>query len=219
MSEEESKETDDNKAEDQAAAIAALEAKQQAAEAELERYKAKHAEAEKHLKETEKKLGEIEKKDTGKSSEEAEKAMASYEEKLAKIEAKYASDVKAMETTVIDAAARALASEIALDGSADVLMPHIRARLGATSEDGVSKVHVTVGGVKSTQSLDKLKEEIVANAAFAPVLKGSAANGTGSPSGKGEGAAVKTMKREAFDKLSDVAKREFVTTEKGQVHD
>jgi len=103
-----------------------------------------------------------------------------------------------------------LASELALPGSAAVLLPHIKARLTMDIRDGKPKTIVLdENGKPSAQSIADLKKEIESNPAFAPLLVGTKASGAGGVGASGS-AQTKTMKREAFDGLDQVQRMAFV---------
>lgn len=98
--------------------------------------------------------------------------------------------------------ARDMASELALPGSADVLLPHIERRLKVEMTDGDPLIRVLdKNGKPSAMSIDDLKKEIEADKAFAPLLVGSRASGAGDPGGKGD-PSVKRIKRSDFEALS-----------------
>jgi len=119
----------------------------------------------------------------------------SWQEKLAKAQADAQRTIDALQgsitTMTVDNVAVRLANEIAVPGSADILIPHIKARLAAEQRDGQ---FVTVvrdsAGKPSAASLDDLKTEFTTSPAFAPVIVGSKASGGGAGGGsKGGGAA------------------------------
>ena len=94
-------------------------------------------------------------------------------------------------TMTVDNVASRLASDIAVPGSADLLIPHIKARLAAEQRDGqfVTVVRDAQGN-PSAASIDDLRNEFTTNPAFAPVIVGSKATGGGATGGgKGGGAA------------------------------
>jgi hypothetical protein len=142
----------------------------------------------------------------------------SWQEKLTKREQELQDQISAMQGSVtsmtVDAVAARLASELALPGSADLLIPHIKSRLAAEQRDGA---FITVvrdrDGKPSASSIDDLKNEFASNPAFAPVLVGSKATGGGASGGNGSGgAAPKTVTREQFDALPHTQKVEFSKT-------
>lgn len=98
--------------------------------------------------------------------------------------------------------ARSMASELALPGSADVLLPHIERRLKVEMTDGDPIIRVLdQSGKPSAMSVEDLKKEIESNKAFAPLLVGSRASGAGGAGGKSD-PAIKRIKRSDFDALS-----------------
>ena len=103
-------------------------------------------------------------------------------------------------TMLVDNEALKLASKLAVEGSADVLLPHIKSRLGAEMRDGK---YVTVvkdkDGKASASTLDDFAKEIASNPAFAPVLAGSKASGGG--------AVIPNMSGGSSDNVSNVTKQ------------
>lgn len=84
-----------------------------------------------------------------------------------------------------------LAAELAIQGSAKALLPHIEKRLGMDIRDGKPTVVVLdASGNPSAATIDELKAEFTNDAAFAPLIVGSKASGGGAGgAGKGGGAA------------------------------
>lgn len=119
----------------------------------------------------------------------------SWQEKLAKAQAEAQRTIDALQgsitTMTVDNVAVRLANEIAVPGSADILIPHIKARLAAEQRDGQFVTVVRdAQGKPSAASLDDLKTEFTTSPAFAPVIVGSKASGGGAGGGsKGGGAA------------------------------
>lgn len=90
--------------------------------------------------------------------------------------------------------AQKLASELAITGCSDVLLPHITSRLSVETIDGQPQIRVKdLQGNLSALSLDELKNEFRSNAAFKPLIAASNASGGGANGGQGGGAA-KTLK-------------------------
>jgi len=113
-----------------------------------------------------------------------------------------------MSSMTAGAEAMKAASELALPGSADVLLPHIQRRLTTEIKDGKAVVRVVdIDGKPSAMSIDDLKKEITANPAFAPLLIGSRASGSGNV-GPGNGSQRK-ISRAQFDTMSAGDKRRF----------
>ena len=138
----------------------------------------------------------------------------SWQEKLAKREAELNEAIQAtygqLRNVTVNATANAIAADLAVQGSASVLLPHIERRLSLETRDGKPVVVVLdKDGKPSAATVDELKEEISNNAAFAPLIVGSKASGAGGSAGKGGGAAKKEMTRANFESLSAKAKSGF----------
>lgn len=111
----------------------------------------------------------------------------------------------------IGAASARLASEIALEGSASVLEPHIERRLTVEIRDGMPIIRVLDKNMKpSAMSLTDLRKEIEDTPAFAPLLLGSKASGSGQAGLKSDAGGGVTLKRAAFDALSNTEKSAFM---------
>ena len=88
--------------------------------------------------------------------------------------------------------AQKLASELAITGCSDVLLPHITSRLSVETIDGQPQIRVKdLQGNLSALSLDELKNEFRSNAAFKPLIAASNASGGGANGGQGGGATKK----------------------------
>ena len=108
---------------------------------------------------------------------------------------------------LVDSVASRLASDLAIQGSANVLLPHIRNRLAVDYVDGAPVTRVLdATGKPSAATIDELKAEFAANPAFAPIVAGTKASGGGASGAGRGGAASKTMKRADFDALDSAAK-------------
>lgn len=119
---------------------------------------------------------------------------SSWKEKLAAREQELLDQIKAKDNAVIELTsgqtAVKLAAELAVQGSADVLLPHIKSRLRTEYRDGQpTTVVLDKDGRPSAMSVDDLKKEFVGNAAFAPLIVASKASGAGRTVGDGGGAA------------------------------
>lgn len=170
-----------------------------------DKFKAKHTEAEKHRKEAAEAAAKAA-EDAARKSGDVEAIENSWKEKLDKANTEAATTISGLQSVIQDvtigAAATTMASELALDGSANVLKPHISDRLKMEMRDGVPHITVLKDGKPSALTLNDLREEISNDAGFAPILKGSSASGSG---GAGQGNKThtgKTMKRSEFDKLT-----------------
>ena len=106
----------------------------------------------------------------------AEKLAAREQELLREVEQRQ----RLIHSVTVGATAQRLASELALPGSADVLLPHIQSRLEVEIRDGAPAVRVlSRDGKVSAMTLDELKKEFESNAAFAPVIVGTRSSGSG----------------------------------------
>jgi len=122
--------------------------------------------------------------------------------------AEYRNMVSAM---TVGAEATRLASELALPGSAEALLPHIERRLTVEVKEGKPIVRVLgEDGKPSASSIEDLRKEIEASKALAPILVGSNASGSGNVGGKGGNAGAKTISREAFDALPHPERAAFI---------
>lgn len=137
-----------------------------------------------------------------------EKSWADREaKKLADKDAEIGTMKSQLHDLTVNAAAIKLASDLAVPGSADVLLPHIARRLAMEVQDGKPVVRVLDGnGKASASSLDDLAKEIRGNAAFAPLIVGSQATGGGASGSKGGSAASKSVTRSAFEQMDAAAK-------------
>jgi len=115
-----------------------------------------------------------------------------------------------LNTLLVDNVATNLANELAVQGSAALLMPHIKGRLAVEIRDGQPKT-VVIGqdGKPSALTIDELKAEFASNPAFAPVIAGSKATGGGASGANGRGGgAVKTVSRAQFNQMDPHAQKQ-----------
>ena len=140
----------------------------------------------------------------------------SYDEKMAKLTGDYTSREQSyqqqLQKLTVGQTATTLAAELAIPGSAPVLLPHIQARLSMEIRDGVP-VTVVIGqdGKPSALTIDDLKSELSANPAFAPIIAASKAAGGGAAgSGNGGGAAKKAVTRSQFDQMNAMQRMEYL---------
>ena len=140
----------------------------------------------------------------------------SYDEKMTKITTDYSTREQnyqqQLQKLTVGQTATTLAAELAIPGSAQVLLPHIQSRLSMEIRDGVP-VTVVLGqdGKPSALTIDDLKSELTANQAFAPIIAASkAAGGGASGSGNGGGAAKKAVTRSQFDQMNAVQRMEHL---------
>ena len=133
----------------------------------------------------------------------------SWQEKFDKLQNESQETISSLKSSLEDltvgAEATRISSELAVQGSADVLRPHVKGRLKTEFVNGEVKTTVLgPDGKPSALTLSELADEFKANPAFAPLIVGTKANGSGhknsgdGSSGTGE---RKTMTREAFRAL------------------
>jgi hypothetical protein len=120
----------------------------------------------------------------------------SWKEKFEKLKGEYEGRIEGLNgnlsKVLVDREAIRLASELAVEGSADVLLPHIRSRLAIDDRDGEPRTVVLgADGKPSALTVDELKTEISTNKAFAPIIVGSKAGGGGATNQQGGGGASK----------------------------
>lgn len=98
-----------------------------------------------------------------------------------------------------------LAAELAIPGSAEVLLPHIQRRLKTEyTDEGPKIVVLDKDGRPSAASPEELKQEFLENKAFAPLISGSKASGGGADGTRDGGTGPRAIKRSAWDAMSDV---------------
>jgi len=96
-----------------------------------------------------------------------------------------------------------LATDLAVEGSASALLPHIKNRLSVEIVDGEPKIRVLgADGKPSALTLEELGHEISETKSLAPLISGSKANGSGEVHTRGVKATSKTIKRDAFNALT-----------------
>jgi hypothetical protein len=138
----------------------------------------------------------------------------SWQDKLARIEAEKSAALtesqKQIQALTVGRTATDIAAEIAVPGTAKVLLPHISSRLSVDVRDGVPVVVVLdTNGKPSAASLEELKQELANDPAFAPLIVGSKASGGGAAGATRGGAGPKTITRTAFEQMSPMQRMEF----------
>ena len=156
---------------------------------EVERYKAKVKEVEKHLKDKDREARKAAEEAARKSGD-IQALEQSWQKKLDDALTEKESALNQYQAMVknltVGTAATRLASEIAVPGSADVLLPHIERRLAVEIEGDMPKTRVLdAAGNPTAMSLDDLRKELSGNSAFAPIIVGSKASGSGHKPGIG----------------------------------
>lgn len=134
--------------------------------------------------------------DAAKSSGDITALEKSWGDKLTSREAELNNQIKARDEQIyqltVGQTAQKLASELAVQGSADLLLPHITNRLSVETVDGQPQIRVKdLQGNPSAATLDEFKKEIANNPAFKPVIAASNASGGGAAGGQGGGATKK----------------------------
>lgn len=114
---------------------------------------------------------------------------------------------KLVDKKLLDSEALAMATEISTVPS--LLVPHIRARLQVEEADGELTIRVLdAEGKPSAASLADLRKELLSNNAFAPILIGSKASGSGANGGSGGGGASKTLSQMTEKERTEFQKRD-----------
>lgn len=147
----------------------------------------------------------------------------SWREKFSNRETELSEQITTLQGSITDILVNkessAASHDWAIQGSAAVLEPHIRARLKVEEKDGK---HVTrildAEGKPSAMTMDDLKGEFLKNQAFAPIMAGSRASGGGASSSQGGGGKGKTVTRSQFQQM-DAAERMKFAKAGGQVID
>jgi len=149
-------------------------------------------------------------------SGDVESLRKSYDEKFGKTKTEYETQIQnyqqQLQKLTVGQTATTLAVELAIPGSAPVLLPHIQARLSMEIRDGQPvTVVMSADGKPSAMTIEELKTELSANPAFAPIIAASkAAGGGASGGGNGGGAAKKAVTRAQFDSMNAVQRTEHL---------
>ena len=186
---------------------------------ELEKFKQKHAEAEKHRKQQEREA-QLKADEAARQAGDIQALESSWNDKYSSLEQTSTQTINELNNIInnvtVGAEAKSIASELAIEGSSGVLIPHIQSRLAMELVDGVPNIKVLVNGKPSALTIDDLKAEIRENKAFAPIVRGINASGTGNVGGSDKGSNV--MNRANFEGLSHIEKSRFIK-EGGKVVD
>lgn len=159
-------------------------------EEELELFRKKHTEAEKHRKEQEKLAREAALEAAQKSGD-LEALRKSIDAEKAAIREEYSPKLTRYENTIVNLTVGTAAAKFAAEvfgEHAEVMEPHVKARL-THSIDGETATVLVVDptGKPSAKSLEDLKVEFRADKRFAPFVIGSKASGGGAPNKGGSG--------------------------------
>jgi len=135
----------------------------------------------------------------------------SWREKLTKREQELLSERESLASQIkeltVGRAATDLSAELAVQGSAKALLPHLQARLSMDIRDGKPTVVVLdANGKPSAPTLEELKAEFVNDPAFAPLIVGSKASGSGASGAKPGGGAAKKFDEYTGAELSAIRK-------------
>ena len=121
----------------------------------------------------------------------------------------------AMRSLLVDRVASGIATKIGLKGSEHILTPFIAKRLDVEEHNGE---YITVvrdaKGNASALTVTDLEKEFAGDAAFAPIIAGSKAVGSGAPAGQNKGAGgtgAKSVTRAEYDAMSDAARYAHAT--------
>ena len=130
----------------------------------------------------------------------------SWQEKLATTETNYKnlneSLTKQIHGLTVGQTATKLAAELAISGSADVLLPHIQSRLTVEIKDGAPSVRVLdLQGKPTAMTVDELKQEFISNKAFAPLIAASKATGGGASTTNNSGSGATDIQTKLSQRL------------------
>lgn len=129
----------------------------------------------------------------------------SYKDKIAKLEQKHQQDLAERDSQIskllVDNVADTMAAE--LSDSPELLSDIIRKRLKA--ENGETRV-LDANGELSATTVDELREEFRSNKKYAPIIRGSQANGGGSGGGGKGGGATKSFKDMSEKERTELAR-------------
>ena len=154
-----------------------------------------------------KKAAETERLNAAKTNGDIESIENSWKEKLTAETASRDETIGEYKSLVnkmtVGAESLKLASELAVEGSASALLPHIKNRLSVEIVDGEPKIRVLgADGKPSALTLEELGHEISETKSLAPLISGSKASGSGEVHTRGVKTTSKTIKRDAFNALS-----------------
>ena len=151
---------------------------------------------------------EIARLESAKAGNDTEALDRSWTEKYSTRESELQNEIDSMGKAIIrltsGQTAAQMASEIAISGSAEVLIPHLEARLKTEIREGVpTTIVLDKRGQPCAMTMSELRTEFQNNEAFAPLIVGTKANGAGRTGGNESGGATSnTVKRAEFDSMS-----------------
>jgi hypothetical protein len=131
-------------------------------------------------------------KDKARKNGDVEALENSWKEKLNTRESELNSNIESLKGNLhellVDNVAGKLAAELAVEGSSNLLVPHIQSRLSVEERNGkMVTVVKDKDGRPSAATIEELREEFKNNAAFAPVIVGSKASGGGAGANQNKG--------------------------------
>ena len=159
---------------------------------------------------------EIARLEAAKKGNDTEALDKSWQEKYSTREKELNEELAKMSSTIVNLTsgqtALKIAQEIAVQGSSDVLLPHLQMRLKADFRDGQPvTVVLDKDGKPSAMTIDELKAEFQNSVAFAPLIVGTKANGAGRTGGNETGgASINEVVREDFNKMNQSQRKQFV---------
>lgn len=121
-----------------------------------------------------------------------------------------------IQSMTVGATASRLAAELAIPGSADVLLPHISARLTVEIKDDKPVVRVLdKNGNLSAMTIKELQAEFMTNPMFAPIISGTKASGSGFKGGGWNGGGnLQLVTRAEYSSMSGEEKAKFAAAMK-----
>lgn len=153
--------------------------------------------------------------DAAKRGNDTEALDKSWTDKYSTRESELQEQIESLTATVVSLTsgqtATKIASEIALQGSAAVLLPHIERRLKTEYREGQPyTIVLDENGKHSAMTVEELKKEFQNSEAFAPLIVGTKANGAGRTGGKeGGSAANQPITRSDFDAMSQYERSQY----------
>lgn len=170
---------------------------------ELERFKAKHKEAEKHLKEKER-LAKEAAEEAARKSGDVEALEKSWREKLEAetkdLREQLAAKDKENESLTVGMVIKDIEKDVFITSKVD---HGLKSRLVREVVDGETMVRVLdKEGKPSAMTVEQLKEEYRADPEFAPFVIGSKANGSGGVGGKGVSGNGDVMKLSPVERMN-----------------